>query len=157
MSSFSISLSAFRTYPPVSVYVRFSSLDSFLCLYILSSVQFWATPLKSYLETVIFAFPIWLAFQLSIRDRLNSSFLEFLSYPIRFSLSIGTFGFSAEWILFFPLFSLLMSTFSLLIALSYTPCCVDLKSLRLLFSLYRTFYYHSPFLFRFLGIHRFGF
>lgn len=157
MSSFSISLSAFRTYPPVSVYVRFSSLDSFLCHYILSIVQFWSLPIKSYIVTVIFALPIWLAFQLSIRDRLNSFLLEFLSYPIRFSLSIGTFGFSAEWILFFPLFSLLMSTFSLLIALYDTLSCVYLKSFRLLFSLYRTFYYHSSLLFRFLRIHRFGF
>jgi len=102
--------------------------------------------------TVIFALPIWLAFQLSIRDRLDSSFLSSLSYPIRFSLSIGTFGFSAGWILFFPPFSLLISTFSLLIALSDSPCGIDLNSLRLHFPLYRTFYYLSFFPFGFLEI-----
>jgi hypothetical protein len=93
--------------------------------------------------TVILALPIWFACQLSIRDRLKpeDSSPVSLSYPIRFSLSIGTFGFSAGWILLFPPFSLLISTFSLLIALSDSPCGADLKSYRLHFPLYRTFYY----------------
>lgn len=117
--------------------------------------------------TVILAFPIWVACQLSIRDRLNSRSLpcfhvdfDSLSYPIRFSLSIGTFGFSAGWILLCPPFSLLISTFSLLIAWSDSPCGVDSNSYRVPFPLYRTFYYRSfqrSFSLPLSRTHRFGF